>query len=775
MTNELKFKIVKDETQLDGNVINVLASTFHEELQSISRKAFDNTEQRNKNIPKTLVEKVKLCFEEGAKNIGYQLSPDRNNKRNIDRKIRLAIAQYFNNNEAYLELSAERIISNSENEMEWSPSQHNEAVNSSSISMEDLESLKKELRETQAREEYWKERCQKAEKEVESIKKLRSGVKSRQNKAEKIGSELIGIFERIERNAISPVMTQLIISLITKAQQSTRQVEKIIELLLERLPSLNASLKPSQSSISRAINLLPNINLIQAVKFLDSSAFLSLAFDETTKFGAQIIATLLINENQESFVISATQAIDKSAPAIAADIMREFAQIAVVAKENDLIQAEPFEWLQQQQKKVKAILSDSCNVAKRTRELIQEELNQEIANPDHLIDLIDCTMHCVSNSESKMKKSLRAPAASALKIVSEVLAHNFSRLRADWNNTQPQRFISEVGSRFEQSSKNALMLLESWDSLIEFASLRPDKPKMVDLHHLLSTSSEAIKADLLAFTSTWFLLVSPTWNKLKTADGHESILLIDDLKQRMNSIIDGSRRASIIREVGMAKDTAIGVFLIEMLRFESTALNDALKRCNEVALKYFKKVTDSWSMDDFSEETLVMPFTNQRVESFFSILDRIAKITPGSNVATRLELGRARWNDVSKFMKACSPAVMKKIMKTRSSGANQMRARQQQVKDLLFQKTRANEIMRSDYLESIRQMSINLQLPAEKTDEAFRMALRASGLPLKEYVNAALYKVKQEKTERIRNFGYCGNVIGRLTIVAAKDLLLSLL
>ena len=96
-----------------------------------------------------------------------------------------------------------------------------------------------------------------------------------------------------------------------------------------------------------------------------------------------------------------------------------------------------------------------------------------------------------------------------------------------------------------------------------------------------------------------------------------------------------------------------------------------------------------------------MPFTNRRVESYFGTLDPVAKITPGSNVASSLELDRARWNDVSKFLKGSSPAVMRMIMATRSSGANQLQARQEQVKALLYQKTRANEIIRSDYLESI--------------------------------------------------------------------------
>ena len=96
-----------------------------------------------------------------------------------------------------------------------------------------------------------------------------------------------------------------------------------------------------------------------------------------------------------------------------------------------------------------------------------------------------------------------------------------------------------------------------------------------------------------------------------------------------------------------------------------------------------------------------MPFTNQRVESYFVTLDLVAKITPRSNVASSLELGRARLNDVSKFLKGSSPAVMRMIMATRSSDANQLRARQEQVKALLYQKTRANEIIRSDYLESI--------------------------------------------------------------------------
>ena len=685
--------------QFDSTAINVRSTSFHDDVQGISRKIFNNPKQRNDNIPKSVVEKVKICIEEKVKEIDCKLSSDRNAARNLNYYIRSAIAEYCSKNEAYLNVAVENLQPADENDMEWSPSQSDESP--MSVSIQEYERLKKELLESQAQKEYWRERCQTAENEVETLKKLRSGVKQRQSKAEKIGSELIRIFDRVEKNAVSPEMTELIISWFTKAQQSSRQIEKFLDLLLEKIPSLQSSLKPSQSSISRVTKLLPNVNLIHAVQFLNNSNILSLAFDETNKFRVEINATLLINEDGESFVISAVQCIDKSATSIAGYIMRELAQVAVAAKEHGLIEGDQLEWLEQQHLKIRSVISDSCNVAKKTRDLLREELNEALANPDHPIDVIDCSMHVISNSESKMKKSLRSPAASVLKIVSEDLAHNFSRLCADWNNTHRQRFITEVGSRFEQSSKNALLLLQSWDDLIEFAALRPDNRKMVDLYHLLSTRPESIKSDLLAFTSTWFLLVSPTWNKLKTADGHASISLIDNLKERMTSIIDGSSRASIIREAAIIKETENAAFILTMLDVDSTELDASLKRCNQAALKYFEKVTGNWAIEEFSDETLLMPFTNQRVESFFGALDRIAKITPGSNVATRLELGRARWNDVSKFLKDSNPTVIKYIMKTRSSGGQEMRERQERVKELLYQKTRANEIERTDYFEKI--------------------------------------------------------------------------
>ena len=128
-----------------------------------------------------------------------------------------------------------------------------------------------------------------------------------------------------------------------------------------------------------------------------------------------------------------------------------------------------------------------------------------------------------------------------------------------------------------------MVLLECWDDLIDFAALRPESPKMVELHHQLSTNPDTIKADLLAFTSTWFLLVLPTWNKLKIAVGHESVALIDDLKDRMSSIINGSSRAAIVRNIAIATNTRIGAFLSEMLEINSTTLKTSLKRCNEAA------------------------------------------------------------------------------------------------------------------------------------------------------------------------------------------------
>ena len=222
-----KIKIIKDENQSDASTINVLALSFHDDIQAISRKKFSNQEQRNKNIPKVVVEKVKNCIEEKVRAIDCKLSHDRDAIKHLNYHIRSAIAEYYAKNEAFLTLVVENLEQSVEDEMEWSPSQ--ESVNPAFVSIEEFESLKKELLETKAKEKYWRERCEKAEKEAESLKKLRSGMKERQNQVDRIGSEVIRIFDRVERGAVGPEMTELLISWMTKAQQSTRQIRKFLE------------------------------------------------------------------------------------------------------------------------------------------------------------------------------------------------------------------------------------------------------------------------------------------------------------------------------------------------------------------------------------------------------------------------------------------------------------------------------------------------------------------------------------------------------------------
>ena len=95
MSRQIKIKIIKDETQFDSSAINVFATPFHADIQAISRKCFNNQEQRNKNIPRNVVEKVKNCIEDTLKDTDCQLSHHRDATKHVNNFIRLAIAEYF--------------------------------------------------------------------------------------------------------------------------------------------------------------------------------------------------------------------------------------------------------------------------------------------------------------------------------------------------------------------------------------------------------------------------------------------------------------------------------------------------------------------------------------------------------------------------------------------------------------------------------------------------------------------------------------------------------
>ena len=541
---------------------------------------------------------------------------NRKETKDLSRRIRTAIAGLISNKESFIDLNVEKIQALDENEMEWTPSQPNEEP--TTVSLQDFKELNKKFEEIQEAVNYWRERCQKAEQEIASLQKFRSVSKKERENNEKIGEEIWAIYKRGEKNSVTASMNQLILSLLIRGHLSTRQIELSMQLLLEKIPSLSTSLIPSQTSISRAINLLPNVNLIQGVHFLNASQVLSLAFDETYKCGRNVHATILINEVQGSFVISAEQCDGTSASTIAKQIMESLARVAVSAKDHELIEGDHLIWLETQLRKIHSLVSDSCPTAKKTRQLLEKELKDaldtQFGNPDHRLDHIDCSMHVISNMERKMKEALRSSAAKALSIVSQNLANDFSRLRADWNNTHETRYISEVGSRFEQTSQNALRIIQGWDDLIAFSALRPDNIKMQELHHLLTNCVNEVKADLLAFASTWYVIILPTWNSLKTADGRRSVQLMKSMREKMKQIISGADRSSIMKAQSAACGTEIAEFLTSLLSNTLPALNDGLKRCAEAALAYQDKVVASWTVvDHFTDETLIMPFTNQRV------------------------------------------------------------------------------------------------------------------------------------------------------------------
>ena len=169
---------------------------------------------------------------------------------------------------------------------------------------------------------------------------------------------------------------------------------KTLEILQHAVPEFRNYSLPSMSTISRVVHIARHVNIMQTVAFLENAADLTLAFDDSKKNGQTVTAVVVTDEQCQTVCLVAAVSIYNDAEYTALHIQESLGDLAVEAFKADLLPANrtPFEWMQAQIEKVKTILTDSCNTARRSAEELKSALEDyfEISND---IVLTDCAMH----------------------------------------------------------------------------------------------------------------------------------------------------------------------------------------------------------------------------------------------------------------------------------------------------------------------------------------------------------------------------------------------
>ena len=175
------------------------------------------------------------------------------------------------------------------------------------------------------------------------------------------------------------------------------------------------------------------------------------------------------------------------------------------------------------------ILSDSCAAANKTKQCLAEVIKDLSGNEEQSIFLGDCSMHLCSNAEKQIVKVLSTETLKVLKYVNDVLALSKDPLRVTWNRTNPNAVISsEHGSRFGHTSNNAVTILKLYSELLAFCRTNSSSSKLFELKRTLVRHEHIVKSELLSIGVAWFLIINPLWNRLKVANAHNSVMLIEE-------------------------------------------------------------------------------------------------------------------------------------------------------------------------------------------------------------------------------------------------------
>ena len=367
-----------------------------------------------------------------------------------------------------------------------------------------------------------------------------------------------------------------------------------------------------------------------------------------------------MNEYQQSLAVSAEVTVHQDAESVALDIQAAIFNLGIYASEAGLLpEVNPFRWCQEQMKKVKIILTDSCPTAKKSAKELCDRLH-DFFEFDEDIVILDCALHLILNFEKQCYKVLSTEPFEALKLISNLLSSQ-TPTRNSWRSKHPELadlFCRVVGVRFSQMSGNALNLVKYWDTLYEFFQLREAQPSVLNILSLMTRNASIVFSEALALAYIYFLLVEPAWERMRTQELRLAIQTCDQLTAVANTVVVSSDPAEYLTSpssnpficVDPDTSTIITAAVSELSaallseKFDELYFRSAIAKMAAKGLAYVETLRQNWQDDLLPLGQRGLSLSNQVTERYFGVLDFILKNHQSKAMSSRCELVKAKFN-----------------------------------------------------------------------------------------------------------------------------------
>ena len=442
----------------------------------------------------------------------------------------------------------------------------------------------------------------------------------------------------------------------------------MIRVLHEAMPEVFPGAVPSLSTISRSAHLCRFINMAQAVKFCENSNHLGIYFDGTQKNGDSITAVILMNEFQQSLAVSAEVTVHQDAESVALDIQAAIFNLGIYASEAGLLpDVNPFRWCQEQMKKVKIVLTDSCPTAKKCAKEVCERLH-DFFEFDEEIVILDCALHLILNFEKQCYKVLSIEPFEALKSISNLLSSQ-TPTRNSWRSKHPELanlFSRVVGVRFSQMSGNALNLIKHWDTLYQFFQRREAQPSVLNILSFMTRNASIVFSEALALAFIYYLLVEPAWKKMQNQELRVAINTCDQLTSVANTLVVSSDPADLLTSptsnpfIRVDPDTStiitseVSELSAALLseKFDELYFRTAITKMAAKGSAYIETLRKNWEDDLLPLGQRGLSLSNQVTERYFGVLDFILKNHQSKALSSRCELVKAKFNGAYEYLRS---------------------------------------------------------------------------------------------------------------------------
>ena len=408
--------------------------------------------------------------------------------------------------------------------------------------------------------------------------------------------------------------------------------------------------------------------MAQAINFCEKSRHLGIYFDGTQKKGDSITAVILMNEFQQSLAVSAEVTVHQDAESVALDIQTAIFNLGIYASEAGLLSdVNSFRWCQEQMKKVKIVLSDSCPAAKKSAKELCDRLKDFFEFEEDIV-ILDCALHLILNFEKQCYKVMSTEPFEALKLISNLLSSQ-TPTRNSWRSKHPELanlFSRVVGVRFSQMSGNALNLVKHWDTLYEFFQRREAQPSVLNILSLMTRNSSIVFSEALALAFIYFLLIEPAWKKMQNQELRLAIQTCDQLTAVANTVVVSSDPAEQLTSptsnpfirVDPDSSTIITAEVSELSaallseKFDELHFRSAIRKMAAKGSEYIETLRQNWEDDLLPLGQRGLSLSNQVTERYFGVLDFILKNHPSKAMSSRCELVKAKFNGAYKYLRS---------------------------------------------------------------------------------------------------------------------------